>query len=45
VLERAIRLDPAFDVATRLARFGLSRREDPASVLAGLAKAGLNASL
>jgi adenylate cyclase len=37
-----IEIDPAFDIKTRLARFGFSRPRDPASVLAGLSKAGLD---
>lgn len=39
-----MQIDPGFDIETRLARFGFSRPEDPARVMAGLAKAGLNAS-
>lgn len=39
-----MQIDPGFDIETRLARFGFLRPEDPARVMAGLAKAGLNAS-
>jgi adenylate cyclase len=37
-----IEIDPGFDIKSRLARFGFLRPQDPASVLAGLSKAGLD---
>jgi adenylate cyclase len=36
-----MKMDPAFDIETWLQRFGFARPEDPAAMLAGLAKAGI----
>ena len=39
--DELVQMDPDFDIGTRLARFGYSRPEDPAAVVAGLAKASI----